>query len=432
MFGHSPARRVMTLVVVTFMLAWSSVAAAQASSVPGNADVGVSGSSSIQSDPPAPVTQEYRYFPQTGHWVSHGFLHYWTQFGGLAVFGYPLSDEVTENGVTVQYFERARFEWHPGAWPSHYDVLLGLLGVDQAQRQSLQTTAPFQRVSAQSDANCTYYAATGHRLCFGFRAYWESHGGLTIFGYPISEEYRDPATGLTVQYFERQRFEYHPQNSPDWQVEGGLLGAQYIAATGKHFASVPAPVFASSINTVSAAERSAMLSTGSWREGCPVAISDLRVLDLSYWGFDGGVHTGQLMVNADVAQPVVQAFKQIFAAQYPIRRMELVENFGADDEQSMLADNTSGYNCRGVPGSTAFSQHAYGRAIDLNPFENPEIRNGAVDPPEASRYTDRSLTDVGVIHPNDAAVRAFASIGWYWGGDWTALKDYQHFSLTGD
>jgi hypothetical protein len=394
---------------------------------------------SVAASPgPAPVSQEFRYFPQTGHWVSHGFLHYWNQFGGLAVFGYPLSEEVNEDPsgtgtpTTVQYFERARFEWHPGAWPDRYDVLLGLLGVDQAQRQGLLSTPPFQRITATSDANCTYYAATGHRLCFGFRTYWQSHGGLSIFGYPISEEYRDPATGYTVQYFERQRFEYHPENSPAWQVEGGLLGAQLIAATGKVFPAVPFPTFTSSVATVSTAQRNAMLSTGSWRDGCPVPISDLRVLSLSYWGFDGGVHTGQLMVNADVAQPVIQAFRSMFAAQYPIRRMELVENFGADDEQSMLADNTSGFNCRGVPGSTAWSQHAYGRAIDLNPFENPEVRNGAVDPPEAARYVDRSLNDIGVIHPNDAAVRAFASIGWPWGGDWTALKDYQHFSLTGD
>jgi poly-gamma-glutamate synthesis protein (capsule biosynthesis protein) len=235
-----------------------------------------------------------------------------------------------------------------------------------------------------------------------------------------------------VQYFERQRFEYHPQNSPDWQVEGGLLGAQVMTLTGLVVAPVPPPVFSASISTVSGAERSAMLASGSWRPGCPVAISDLRVLGLSYWGFDGGVHTGQLMVNADVAQPAVQAFRLLFTAQFPIRRMELVETFGADDEQSMLADNTSGYNCRGVPGSTVWSQHAYGRAVDLNPFENPEVRNGAIDPPAAARYADRSLTEVGMIHPNDAATRAFAAIGWSWGGDWTALKDYQHFSENGD
>ncbi len=430
---RSSLSRLAGILLVFAALSAPAVASASARFGPASVQgVLVHTSSTISPDPPTQVTPDYRYFPQTGHWVSHGFLLYWNTFGGLATFGYPLSEEITENGMTVQYFERARFEWHPGAWPSHFDVLLARFGVDQAQRSGLLSSTPFKPVSAQSDANCTFYPQTGHRLCFGFRAYWESHGGLSIFGYPISEEYQDTATGLTVQYFERQRFEYHPQNSPAWQIEGGLLGAQYLAANGKTFASIPAPAFSSSVNPVSQSQRSAMLSTGSWHEGCPVAIGDLRVLSLSFWGFDGGVHTGQLMVNADVATPVVQAFRLMFNAQYPIRRMELVENFSADDEQSMLADNTSAYNCRGVPGSTAWSQHAYGRAVDLNPFENPEVRNGAVDPPEAARYTNRSLTDVGVIHPNDTAVRAFASIGWYWGGDWTALKDYQHFSLTGD
>ena len=178
--------------------------------------------------PPPPV--ESLYFPQTGHWISHGFLRYWERFGGLAVFGYPLTEEFTDpaTGHVTQYFERARFEWQPGAWPARYDVLLGLLGNELAQQQGLLSTAPFQPVAGASDANCTFYPQTGHRLCFGFRAFWESHGGLAIYGYPISEEFTDPATGLTVQYFERQRLEWHPDNSPGWQVEGGLLGAQLL------------------------------------------------------------------------------------------------------------------------------------------------------------------------------------------------------------
>jgi peptidoglycan/xylan/chitin deacetylase (PgdA/CDA1 family) len=171
------------------------------------------------------------YFPQTGHWLSHGFLSYWNSFGGLPVFGYPISDEFTDpqSGFVTQYFERARFEWHPGAWPSRYDVLLGRLGSELAQQQGLLGTAPFQRLSASNDANCTYYAPTGHRLCFGFRDFWNAHGGLAIYGYPISEEFTDPATGLTVQYFERQRLEYHPSNPPAWRVQGGLLGTQILA-----------------------------------------------------------------------------------------------------------------------------------------------------------------------------------------------------------
>ena len=170
---------------------------------------------------------DFRYFPETDHLVGHGFLKYWETFGGLATFGYPISEEYTDpqTGFVTQWFERARFEWHPGAFPSHYDVLLGLLGDEvTAGRHS---EPPFQRVNGGNDGNCTFYAATGHRFCFGFRAYWQSHGGLAIFGYPISEEFQE--NGYTVQYFERQRLEYHPENSPAWQIEGGLLGVQVMA-----------------------------------------------------------------------------------------------------------------------------------------------------------------------------------------------------------
>ncbi len=169
-----------------------------------------------------------RYFPETGFSISHGFLAYWNKFGELPVFGYPISNEYTDSqtGHVTQYFQRARFEWHPGAFPSHYDVELGLLGRELAEKEGLTGTTPFQRINAGSDAGCDYYDATGHRLCFGFRDYWNANGGLAIFGYPISEEFKDPATGFTVQYFERQRFEYHPENPPAWQVEGGLLGSE--------------------------------------------------------------------------------------------------------------------------------------------------------------------------------------------------------------
>lgn len=195
--------------------------------------------------------------------------------------------------------------------------------------------------------------------------------------------------------------------------------------------SPPPPAFAGSIRAVSDAERAAMLASGSWRFGCPVPISRLRVLSVTFWGFDGAVHQGLLMVNADVARPVLRAMRSLFDARFPIHRMRLVDAYGASDERSMRADNTSAFNCRGVPGSTAWSQHAYGRAVDVNPFENPEVRDGVVDPPTAARFVDRSLRVQGMIHPGDAAVRAFAAIGWTWGGYWHSLKDYQHFSLTG-
>ena len=159
---------------------------------------------------------------------GYDFLALTDHFVGL--FGYPITDEFTDpqSGLVTQYFERARFEWHPGAWPSRYDVELGLLGVELTQKQGLTGSAPFQPAGAGSSPNCTYYQQTSHWLCSGFREYWTGHGGLAIFGYPISEEFTDPATGLTVQYFERQRLEFHPENPPAWQVEGGLVGAQLL------------------------------------------------------------------------------------------------------------------------------------------------------------------------------------------------------------
>lgn len=110
--------------------------------------------------------------------------------------------------------------------------------------------------------------------------------------------------------------------------------------------------------------------------------------------------------------------------------MKPVEAYGADDDRSMAADNTSVFNCRGIPGSSKWSEHAYGRAIDINPLENPEVRDGEVSPPAGAAFLNRSRWRHGMIHDSDAVVRAFARIGWGWGGHWRSLKDYQHFSAT--
>ena len=192
----------------------------------------------------------------------------------------------------------------------------------------------------------------------------------------------------------------------------------------------PAPAFEGSVAGLDAATKSGMTGV-SWRPGCPVQLADLRLMGLSYWGFDGQVHHGELIVNADATAAVLTAFRLLFAAGYPIRQMRPVEAFGGSDERSMLADNTSAFNCRGVPGSTAWSQHAYGRAVDLNPFQNPEVRGGKVDPPAAAAWADRSRTAPAVIRHGDPAWRAFAAAGWTWGGDWTYPLDYMHFSANG-
>jgi hypothetical protein len=112
--------------------------------------------------------------------------------------------------------------------------------------------------------------------------------------------------------------------------------------------------------------------------------------------------------------------------------MTLIDVYGADDDRSMAADNTSAYNGRKVMGSTVWSRHAYGLAIDIDPLENPELLDGKVYPPKGARFADRTLHAAGMIHRGGVVVRAFAAIGWEWGGDWHSLKDYQHFSQSDD
>ncbi len=192
----------------------------------------------------------------------------------------------------------------------------------------------------------------------------------------------------------------------------------------------PAPVYRSSVRALDAATRQRMTGV-SWHPGCPVSLDRLRLLRVSYWGFDHTAHQGELVVNASAAADLGRVFGALFGARFPIRQMRPVEAFGGDDERSMLADNTSAFNCRQVPGSTTWSQHAYGLAVDVNPFENPEVRDGAVDPPAAAAWADRSRSSPAMISRGDAVWRAFARIGWPWGGDWRSLKDYQHFSANG-
>lgn len=189
----------------------------------------------------------------TGHDVAGRFQSFYDQSGGLPVFGYALSGPVYENNLFVQYFERQRFEYHPENAGTPYEVLLGRLGSDDAQAKGLLATAPFQRQPDPqgNNASCTFFPTTGHWLCRGFRDYWNSHGlefgdpgvsyreSLALFGYPISDEFVDPATGYTVQYFERARFEYHPENPAPYTIELGLLGGpSWQSAAGN---TTPAP-----------------------------------------------------------------------------------------------------------------------------------------------------------------------------------------------
>jgi D-alanyl-D-alanine carboxypeptidase len=169
----------------------------------------------------------------------------------------------------------------------------------------------------------------------------------------------------------------------------------------------------------------------SYRAGCPVGPPQLRLVRLSYWGFDGRRRVGSLVVRDRVARDVVTVFRKLYAARFPIRRLRKVDAYRGSDDASMAADNTSGFNCRFVSGTRRWSQHAYGEAIDVNPVENPYLQGGRVSPPAGRRYLDRSRARPGMAVDGGVLVRAFESVGWKWGGRWTGSRDYQHFSTTG-
>ena len=191
--------------------------------------------------------------------------------------------------------------------------------------------------------------------------------------------------------------------------------------------SVPVE-FASEIREVDTALAARM--SASWRPGCPVPLEQLREVLVGYFGADGEAHRGELVVHQAVADDVVAVFRALFDARFPIAQMRPVDAFGGDDLASVRANNTSAFNCRPVYGSTggSWSRHAFGTAIDLNPLQNPYVLHGEVVPAEAIRWVDRSLGEPGMIAPDSIAVRAFAAIGWRWGGEWTN-PDYQHFDL---
>ncbi|MFI0369378.1 M15 family metallopeptidase [Actinomadura sp. 1N219] len=171
----------------------------------------------------------------------------------------------------------------------------------------------------------------------------------------------------------------------------------------------------------------------SWRKGCPVAPSGLRMIEMTYWGMDDKPHAGgRLVVNAGEAKDLVTVFEKLYDMRYPIERMEPVDKFKGSDFQSIEANNTSAFNCRPATGSSSFSQHAYGLAIDINPCENPYVyADGHIAHPDCEKYKNRRNDDPGVIHAGDKVVKAFDSIGWGWGGEWSGAKDYQHFSKSG-
>jgi hypothetical protein len=169
----------------------------------------------------------------------------------------------------------------------------------------------------------------------------------------------------------------------------------------------------------------------SWSAGCPVALHDLRYLTLSFHGFDGGQHTGELVVNRLVADDVVTVFHRLHDAAFPIEEMRLPGTADLEAPPTGDGNDTAAYVCRNTRGASTFSAHAFGLAIDVNPFLNPYSKGDLVLPELASAYLDRSWRRPGMILRGGVVTRAFADVGWTWGGDFRSLSDLQHFSANG-
>jgi hypothetical protein len=190
----------------------------------------------------------------------------------------------------------------------------------------------------------------------------------------------------------------------------------------------PSPVFASTVAAVPVD----VLARSTWREGCPVGPGDLRYVTLVFWGFDGRPHTGELLVHATEADDVVSVFRRLFEIRFPIEEMRITSRPELEAWPTGDGNNTESFVCRNAvaPGAS-WSQHAYGKAIDLNPFHNPYVLRDLVLPELSSAYLDRAAVRPGMVVAGDEVTRAFASIGWIWGGTWRSSKDYQHFSANG-
>jgi hypothetical protein len=190
----------------------------------------------------------------------------------------------------------------------------------------------------------------------------------------------------------------------------------------------PSDVFVSSIQAVPAD----VVARSTWTPACPVALKDLRYVQVSFYGFDGKFHTGELLIHEAAAAKIVEVFRKLQAARFPIEEMQIPDPALSNAAPTGDGNDTVAFACRPVVTTTqTWSQHAFGLAIDINPFHNPYVKNDIVIPELASAYKARGNVRPGMIEPNDVVVKAFKSVGWTWGGTWSSLRDFQHFSANG-
>lgn len=172
----------------------------------------------------------------------------------------------------------------------------------------------------------------------------------------------------------------------------------------------------------------------SYSEDCTVARKDLRYVHVLYVDFGGRTREGELIVNKLIAEDVLDIFKQLYEAEYPIEKIALIDEYDGDDELSMSDNNTSAFNFRTIAGTDIVSKHGMGLAVDINPFYNPQVKETGsgieVSPEDAISYADRSVDFLYKIDHDDLCYRLFTEHGFEWGGDWETSKDYQHFEYS--
>lgn len=165
----------------------------------------------------------------------------------------------------------------------------------------------------------------------------------------------------------------------------------------------------------------------SWIPNEDIQLEDLRHVIVTHWGFDDKPHIGELIVHEKVADDVLDIFKELYNVKFPIEKIRLIDEYNADDNLSMQDNNTSAFCYRAVTGGSSLSKHSYGLAIDINPVQNPYIKDNIVLPKNGEEFINRDDIRKGMIVKKDACYTAFKKKGWDWGGDWHSLKDYQHF-----
>lgn len=172
-----------------------------------------------------------------------------------------------------------------------------------------------------------------------------------------------------------------------------------------------------------------MKEFNTYKDNCPVNFINLRYITLTYIDYQSNKRKGELIVHKDVSQNIISIFRKLYNIKFPIASLNLMYNYNGNDRKSMKLNNTSSFNCRKIAGSKKWSNHAYGKAIDINPLVNPFVQGNYVSPQISKHLKNRSLKRKGMIRKNDEVYKIFKKYGWSWGGEWKKTKDYQHFDL---